>query len=475
MKDKSHLALWLLLFAFSLGLFALESRESAVVPLFIALGYLAIFVAVGKTILASRDFFNPLCLVLLIGFVRYSCPAFLLLAGIEPPKEVADSYQALGLSDPDWLWGHVLALTSLSGVALGWLIARGKSSRSWRLDFCFASGVNHAAVLAMAVGFAALVVFIVKNASLSALVTGAMRGVTVEEGTGVYFRLIYLLIAGSIVLSAYLLKREKSGIALIPVLFCMLALLGLGGRGRALTPLLAGLLLVWYRKREQKAWPAISFRIAHVFVVIPTILFMAWLFHFGALYRGGYGLSAFSLSLSPQGIREYVQYSIFAEFGQLHGLAGAVAIGPGVLEGRTFLGSLSWPLPKLMPIPGRSAGVFIIETLEGFHSERKWGLHASLIGDAYLNFGLVGILLIMPLFGMLAKLLYVKLRTGTLNAALYAFAAVYGVNLFLKSIESWPHMLTGLVFMLGIIRFGDFLHWRPRARNKFLKADQVAA
>ena len=475
MKDPNHLALWLLLFAFSLGLFVLGSRYADVVPLFLVVGYLAIFVGVGKTVIASRDFFNPLCLISLIGLVRYSCPAFLLLAGVNPPKEVADSYESLGLSEPDWLWGHVLALTSLCGVALGWRIARAKAPGFGRVDFSVGPGVPHAAIAAMAIGFAALMAFILKNASLGALLTGALRGVVVEEGTGIYFRLIYLLIGGSIVLTAYLLKREKSIVALLPVLFCMLALLGLGGRGRAITPVLAGVLLVWYRRREHRGWPPVSLRIGHLCVALPALVFLAWLFHFGALYRGGYGLSALPMSLSLQGIRDYIQYSIFAEFGQLHGLAGAVAIGPGVLEGRTFLGSLTFPLPKLMPIPGRSAGVFIIETLEGFHSDRKWGLHASLIGDAYLNFGLAGILLIMPLFGLLARLLYVKLRGGTLNAALYAFVAIYGVNLFLKSIESWPHLLTGLVFMLAILRFGSLFYWRTRDQRKFLQAERLPA
>lgn len=475
MKDPNHFALWLLLFAFSVGLFVLGSRYAEIVPFFLVLGYLAIFVGAGKAIIASRDFFNPLCLILLIGFVRYSCPAFLLLAGVSPPKEVADSYDLLGLMDPDWLWGHVLALTSLCGVALGWRAARAKVPRLGLLNFSVGPGVNHAAVAAMAIGFAALMAFILKNASLGALLTGALRGVVVEEGTGIYFRLIYLLIGGSIVLTAYLLKREKSVVALLPVLFCMVALLGLGGRGRAITPVLAGLLLVWYRRREQRGWPPISLKIGHLFIALPAVVLLAWLFHFGALYRGGYGLSALPMSLSPEGIRDYIQYSIFAEFGQLHGLAGAVAIGPGVLEGRTFLGSLTFPLPKLMPIPGRSAGVFIIETLEGFHSDRKWGLHASLIGDAYLNFGLAGILLIMPLFGLLARLLYMKLRVGTLNAALYAFVAIYGVNLFLKSIESWPHLLTGLVFMLGILRFGNVFSWRPRDRRKLIQTEQLPA
>jgi hypothetical protein len=52
---------------------------------------------------------------------------------------------------------------------------------------------------------------------------------------------------------------------------------------------------------------------------------------------------------------------------------------------------------------------------------------------------------------------------GKINGAIYAFATVYGVNLFLKSIEAWPHMLEGLVFMLVIIRFTPFFNFRQGA------------
>jgi len=342
------------------------------------------------------------------------------------------------------------------------VLVRGQPSEPLQIGFSFAPGVGHAAVLGMLVGLAALVVFIVINASLGAILTGAIRGTVIQEGTGVYFRFIYMMIAGSILLSAYLLARNKPRIAFIPVVLCGLFLLPLGGRGRAITPLLAGLLLQWYRKREEKGWPKFRFRIAHAFVLVPSLLLATWLFHFGAMYRGGYGIGALAESLSLQGNWEHVKSSVFGEFGQLHSLAGAIAIGPGVLEGKTFFASLSWPLSEVLPIPGRSAGIFIIETLVGFSQERRWGLHASLIGDAYLNFGLFGIMLIMPLFGMLSKLLYAKFRRGRLNPAIYVFAAVYGVNLFLKSIETWPHTLAGLVFMWVIIRLADFLNFSQR-------------
>jgi len=461
-RQKNYLPLWLILCGFSLGLFTLGSKEPYIVPFFLTLGYLGILAGFFRAVVSTRDFLNPLCFVLLIGLLRYSCPAFLLLAGTEPPEEVVQLYRLMGLTDTNWPWAHVLAVTSLAGVVLGWLVVPGKLLAAPRLRFACPFGLKHAAIFGMLIGAAALFVFIMKNASLSAIATGALRNTTVQEGTGIYFRFIYMLIAGSILLSAYLLQKNRTRAALVPVFLCTLILLPLGGRGRALTPLAAGLLLLWYRSRERKGWPPLSFKMRHVLIAVPGALAATWLFYFVGLYRGGAGFGALADSLSLEGIGSYLQRSIFVEFGHLHSLAGAVVIGPGVLEGQTFLGSLSFPLSKFLPIPGRSAGVYIVETLLGFYADDRWGLHASLIGDAYLNFGLIGIMLIMPLFGMAMKLLYLKFRAGTLHAALYAFSAVYGINLFLKSIEAWPHMLVGLVFMFAIVRLAEFLNFRQR-------------
>jgi hypothetical protein len=85
------------------------------------------------------------------------------------------------------------------------------------------------------------------------------------------------------------------------------------------------------------------------------------------------------------------------------------------------------------------------------------------MGDAYLNFGVFGIFIIMPLFGIMIRLLYLKFRTGKLNSALYVFAAVYCVSLFTKSIDAWPNLLMGAIFILATLRFADFLDF-PRRR-----------
>ena len=148
--------------------------------------------------------------------------------------------------------------------------------------------------------------------------------------------------------------------------------------------------------------------------------------------------------------------------GQLHSLAAAIEIGPGVLGGQTFIGSFTWPLNKFFIIPGRSAGIFIIDTLVGFPDGRSWGLNASLIGDAYLNFGLGGVVIVMLLFGALLKVLYLKFRQGSVHGAIYSLALLSSLQAFWLSIEVWPQALTTLAFALF-----SYLHRQDRLPSAF--------
>jgi oligosaccharide repeat unit polymerase len=308
----------------------------------------------------------------------------------------------------------------------------------------------------MVVGFIALALFFLSNASLGAIASGAFRGTTIQEGTGPYFRLSYLLMAGSVLLCSYLLTKGNKWIALVPVAISMLLYWVLGGRGRALTSLAAGLLMMWYFNREQAGWPRLRFNLRYVVLGFAGLLFVVWVSFAGSLYRGGLGVQAFSEALSLSGLVDYLNNSIFIDIGQLHSLAGAVEIGPGVLGGQTFVGSLTWPLEKFFPIAARSAGVYIIETLVGFSGqEQKWGVNASLIGDAYLNFGVTGVAIVMSLFGALLKILYLKFRQGRLHAAIYALAVISALQAFVVSIEVWPQAMITLVFAFVVIFLGN--------------------
>jgi hypothetical protein len=175
----------------------------------------------------------------------------------------------------------------------------------------------------------------------------------------------------------------------------------------------------------------------------------------GQLYRGGYGINGIKGALSISALFEYVKWAVWVDLGHLHSLAGAVAIGPGVLGGRTFF-ALLWPLTEILHLPGKSAGVFIAQTLVDF-SKRKWGFHATLIGDAYLNFGLIGVFLVTTIFGMILKTLYVEFRSGLINNVFYALILVYSTRVFFESIEKYGEMLMVLTCVLLIINLGQSL------------------
>jgi oligosaccharide repeat unit polymerase len=454
-RDPRYLFFWLTSSAFILGLFVLWSEQLYLLPFFLVAGYSAVLFAFVRTVRLWSDPFNPLCLVLAIGFIRYTSSAFLLMFGVEPSVEAMTLFQLMGLSSRDWQLGHALALTGLLGVLLGWSLVPGRWVRGSRLNFYFADGIKYAALAGMVVGFIALSIFVISNASFTAVImSGEFRGTTIQEGTGKYMYLGLMLISASVLLAGYLLARNYKWTSLVPAIVPPLSFWVLGGRSRAMTSLAAALLLLWYVGREQKGWerPALK----PIYALAPLgIFFAVWILYVGAAYRGGLGIHALAEALSLSGLWRYIQGSIFTDIGHLYALAGAVAIGPGVLEGKTFMGSgLLWPLSKVLPLSGRSAGVFIVETLLGFKGVSKWGVHASLIGDAYLNFGLAGIGVVMGLFGALFKMLYVKFRGCALHSPVYILAAVYGLQIFVGSIEVWGQTLTVLAYALFIILLG---------------------
>jgi hypothetical protein len=95
-----------------------------------------------------------------------------------------------------------------------------------------------------------------------------------------------------------------------------------------------------------------------------------------------------------------------------------------------------------------------VDTLVGFIEDRVWALNSSLIGDAYLNFGLTGVVIVMALYGALLKILYLRFRQGVLHVVIYVLAMLYGLNMLWVSIEVWPQALTVLSFALALIWAG---------------------
>jgi len=457
-RTRGFVTVWITASALFVGLIAFSSGQSWFLSTFIPAAYLAIVLALIRTNQTWRDPFNPLCLVLVIGLVRFLIPGFLIINGAELEGEFKDLIDAMRLSDTDWQWANVLALVGMLSVVLGWLSIQIPPQPQKQLKFYVSESVKFASILGMAIGGFAIFAFIVMNASLGVIVSGGFRGTTIQVGTGKYFFLAYLLISGGILLSCYFLTHGRTRVSMVPLVITALFYWVLGGRNRAMTPIAGGLLLLWYYGREMKAWKKVTLTPKYIALAIVIPVCVVWLSYVGLLYRGesGPGLSAFSEALSISRFSQHVKQSVFSDLGQLQALAGAIAIGPGVLGGDTFIGALTWPLSKVVSLPGRSAGVFIVEELVGFGDDQpRWGFNASLIGDAYLNFGFGGVVVVTLLFGALIKLLYVKFRHGDLHCAIYTLAVLSAVQAFWVSIEVWPQALTVIGFAVSLFFLGS--------------------
>jgi oligosaccharide repeat unit polymerase len=453
--NRGYLFFWWSVCAFLIGLVVVGFETAPLMPVFLVAGYSTVFAALVKTIRAWRDVFNPLCLVLAISLIRFSVPAFLQLFGIEPTEEVRLFFRLMGLSSRDWWLAHALALTGALAVIHGWYLLPGRPTGQARLNLSLPSGARYAGLAGMAVGFMALAAFIRSNASLDVIASGEFRGTTIQAGTGKLYYAALMMISGSALLCNDLLLRHRKWLSLLPAIVPVLLYGVLGGRLRAITAAAAALLLHWYTGRDKSGWTQAPLKFKYLFIVPLMAAAIVWFLYVGALYRGGSGSDALAESLSIADLWQYVQGSIFIDIGHLHALAGAVAIGPGVLGGKSFLGTFSWPLSEFLPIPGRSAGVFIIETLVGFLGERRWGLHTLFIGETYLNFGLAGVAIIMMLFGLLLKALYVNFRAGSIQGAIYVLVVLHAVQFFLISVDIfWQQGLTVVIFALAMNYLG---------------------
>jgi oligosaccharide repeat unit polymerase len=296
----------------------------------------------------------------------------------------------------------------------------------------------------MFVGIMCVLVFISKNASLfEILQSGFFRSVEIKEGTGIYFYGGLLSISGGAMLGyAFYCRYDSKIMLLVPAILVMVTFWPLGGRVRSITPIFIALLVIWYSRKD------LRFRFKYIFYGSVILISILGIFFLGLLYRGGsLELLIDNLSVSNE-IFGYLKLAFWEEFGQLHSIAGSLKMHPGVLMGRTFV-VMFWPFNKILNIGGRSTGIYIVENLIGF-DEKRWGIHASLIGDSYVNFGVFGLVIVLVIFGMFQSYYYNKLRKGNMNVAIYSIWAIYSVRIFFESIEKYPELLVVLTSSLVI-------------------------
>ena len=110
----------------------------------------------------------------------------------------------------------------------------------------------------------------------------------------------------------------------------------------------------------------------------------------------------------------------------------------GYLWGSTYAKFFFWPIPRSM-WPEKPEGISRIAVRYFYPEMYEKGVSMSptIIGEAYFNFGVLGVIIIMALFGVICQSLYtfLKKNRGNIGAiAVYAFVAPY----IFMTIESAP-------------------------------------
>lgn len=438
------LALALSSAALLLGLYMLASEQISWLLVFLVFSYGGGILTLATTLRTYKDLAAPISILWFLGLFRFAVPA--LLIGVQP--EQLGLFQYYGIDAQHWQLGHVLALSGMCGVNIGWNL-KALRQRPLELRFQIPSLLGITSTVAMLAGLVFLVGFVRANSSLGeSIVSGTFRATSIREGTGFLFYLALTSVGASVALTGWLVSRgHNTLVSASPVLLVGALYFILGGRARALTAPLAAVILLWYVGARR---PAVARSWRKIVLVLVGLVALLWLAYVGTLYRGGAGIRAFRDAASLTELTQAADYLFIVDVGQLHALAGATIIGPGALEGGTF-SVLLWPFNELLDLPGRSSGVFIVENTAGLVG-RRWGFHPTLIGDAFLNWGLPGALAVPTAAGWLAHQMYARFRRGRVSPILYALALVYGMRLFFESIDKWGEMVVVLGTGLLLIR-----------------------
>ena len=428
------------------------SSASSALPLFVSGSLVIIICSAIWSAKEEQDWFNPLTVLIVLGLVRFTVP-WVLLAVSEPPQSI----KRMLLSSANWQTGHALGLLGLLAVILGWhaspkaiahVVQRGIECLSYRTT---SQVVITWAWMIFVLGMVGWVLFVASNAGNILVVVGSgdFRHTTIEEGTGVLFFLALASISGSTLLTSYLIMkyRRLSVVILLPVVANGAAFFVLGGRARSFTPIACALLMAWYvilNHQLNRKW---FLRVTALVLLLITFSYA------GAIYRGK-GLSELSAIFSLSNIIAYTHYAAWLEFGQLHGLAGATKVEPGALGGKSFGGALGLT-NRLFGFGSRSSGVIIAQQIRrgGFKDkEKKFGFHSSFIGDSYLNYGYLGVVLLSVFLGALLRSIYrvgIQMLGNPLGLTFYAIAIVYSLRIFFESVSKTLEMQVALCFLVG--------------------------
>lgn len=459
LSARSGLIFIISLIGIGLGLLSIGDFESGILLIFFVTTYSALIFAFRWSISIYQDRFNLLVLFIIFGLVRLHIPAII---GRYDDPDVKIFFQ-LGISAGDWTNGHILGLIGTLSIITGWMISPiifTSFIRSLLSLLQIGRSSKHliwVSLAGTAIGIAGVLSFIQVNglSILSAAQSGAFRNTEIQEGTGPLFWVGLIAIGCSSMLAAGLLQNKRSLIiAMLPVAIVVASFWILGGRFRAMTPLISAALIVVYHRRMS------TYNIRVIFGLFALVsIAVPYSFYAGSLYRNGLGISAFQAAANIPLLIEYTSSALSREIGQTFSLAAVVRLEQGALAGQTFNAFL-WPISDLFGIAGKSSGKYIVQSLIGTDS---FGVHPTFIGDIYLNYGVLFIPILLATYGSVLRGLYVTFRAGYMPLPMYAVIAIYSLRIYYESIEKYKEFLVIFAFMLLFYKLGQYI--RPSGRT----------
>ncbi|MEM5861154.1 MAG: O-antigen polymerase [Candidatus Aenigmatarchaeota archaeon] len=452
----------LLIAVIGLGVFIYDVDKSGknIVLSFIIINYVLISFIFKR--LLTINLLSPLLLLLGIAFLRYGISGIPVLLGMNPPYTTL--FQFVKIDTQDWLNGLLLVFTGLYSVIVGWKVVIDKAPKQlfkykpeqWSTHYRVPVIVKSILLIAMTIGLISLFVYTGKNvnwAIFEVILEGGIRKRVITEGTGVYFHLAHLAIVASVIISTLMYCEGKSIIrSLFPSIITFGVFFTLGGRIRAVTPIFASILAIYHLEggrgfRFLKMVSAKKIILGFLFLFVILTLFLA-----GVEYREE-GINALNPRNLLVKIKDYISLIVWEDIGNLYAIALVTQHEPGILRGMSFIGVLG-PIAEWFGLRGMSGGVFVISQYFSF-GEKEWGTHTGLIGETFLNFGFLSIVLICFVFGLCLgwiekKLLHSVYHRDPWKSSFFSILTVYFLRIFFEKVGRLFELWIVLSFFVGL-------------------------
>jgi oligosaccharide repeat unit polymerase len=402
----------------------------------------------------SRSLISPLGFMFWIWAIRFFLPA----AIFSPNTDLHPAISLVGMATPDdFFLSGILANASVIAVQAGFLLALASPRTRPPRAVDGREFPHRAAFVATCLGLLSLITFIALNGSiLEFATTGDFRSTEIRGGSGYFFYASIAAIPGSVYYFYYRVNSERSIPidAIFVILVVSVTFIVLGGRVRALLPVLCAILIF----AHMKGWtrPSLTSATLAVGGVTMTLFVMAAL----SQYRGAGLVGVANWSLDE--LVTTVSGSLIAEFGQLQSIFVALKSGEGMLGGSTY-GILAFPFSDMLGWGSRNTGVLLIELAQGVRP--SWALHATAVGDAVLNFGRWFVPVHCLIVGVILAVLERLFKEDRIHLGVYLLLSIYMLRAFFEATDKMQEVYVAAAFSWSIYALTPYVSPKTTMRR----------